>query len=438
MPKIDKLLKDIAKFKQLSADYKKEFLADGKISDKEQAALDKLNAKIAKVEQKLIQLRGKQGDKLLDLYDLYKTNYEDFLKQVEKDGKPVALDEKAKKACEKSVKKLDKILHKFLAKYADTDTVGQQSIFAEKGNLDQWNQKVLTFKENNFEPVKDLSKQKPNPKVTRDSKKQITSYTDLSTRAVDAITQLFATGKPGDIDSLTDIHHNDVEQGYLGDCYFLAALAAVAKANPNAIRNLITPKGDGTYDVRLYVKKKKLLDWRGLNPVIVNITAELPTHKEGGRDVPIYAAEGDKELWVPLVEKAYAELNGKKYKSKYKRIEGGYGTQGIEAITGQEADKFNPKKKSRDELIAIIQNALVEDRAITAGTRVKIKQPNKRWVLSNGAEIFALHEYYIININATEITLRNPHGSTHYYGGDEFKIPLDDFVEYYNAISVQL
>ena len=42
---------------------------------------------------------------------------------------------------------------------------------------------------------------------------------------------------------------SDVFQGSVGDCYFMADLAAVAKADPNRIRQSICDLGDGTYAV---------------------------------------------------------------------------------------------------------------------------------------------------------------------------------------------
>ena len=47
--------------------------------------------------------------------------------------------------------------------------------------------------------------------------------------------KLFEKGK---LDA-ADIDPNDVEQGAIGDCYFMSAIAAVAQANPQAIKNLI-------------------------------------------------------------------------------------------------------------------------------------------------------------------------------------------------------
>jgi len=195
----------------------------------------------------------------------------------------------------------------------------------------------------------------------------------------------------------------------------------------------------------LYIlKDKKFFAWNGLHPVIINVSPDVPTgiNPNTGKEEFIYASSGDKELWVALVEKAYAKLNGKKYKSKYKSIEGGYGTWGIEAVTGHEAKKFNPNRKSKEELVNIIQNALDEKRAITAGTRFKLKKSKERWVLRNGAEIYGLHEYYILKISMGDVKLHNPHNPdnirTAYLGIDTFTIPMDDFLEYYNAVSLEI
>ena len=66
------------------------------------------------------------------------------------------------------------------------------------------------------------------------------------------ISELFISGNT---DS-TDIDANDVLQDQLGDCFFLAGVAAVARANPEAIRSLFTNNHDGTYTVRLYANRE--------------------------------------------------------------------------------------------------------------------------------------------------------------------------------------
>ena len=54
----------------------------------------------------------------------------------------------------------------------------------------------------------------------------------------------------GDVDA---IDLNDVKQGQLGDCYLLSAMAAIARANPDVIRSLVSgPNPDGTFNVKIY------------------------------------------------------------------------------------------------------------------------------------------------------------------------------------------
>jgi hypothetical protein len=45
----------------------------------------------------------------------------------------------------------------------------------------------------------------------------------------------------------------DVNQGYVGDCYFVSSLGEVALKDPSAIENMISSNGNGTYGVRFFV-----------------------------------------------------------------------------------------------------------------------------------------------------------------------------------------
>ncbi|CAA6802875.1 MAG: Peptidase C2 calpain [uncultured Sulfurovum sp.] len=457
--KIQKLKEIIAEYEKEIKNYEELFLADGKIDEKEQKKLDKINAAFEKIKQKIDKLEKRQAleeqkklekqeeaeEQKIENFDDILLKYKDIYKEIVKsindmDKEDFKLSKEEEKEAKKVITKLDQLLHKFLNKYVKLDPEIQKKISEQKEEITALNDNVLLFKEKAITPIKDLSHQIANPEITALTKKTTPT---LSKTQTNIIVDLFKTGSLGDIDQAADVHHNDVEQGFLGNCYFLSALGAAANADPSAIKELIKPsdKADGTYDVKLYVKDKKFFAWNGLHPVIINVSPDIPTeiNRNTGKEEFVYASSGDKELWVALVEKAYAKLNGKKYKSKYKSIEGGYGTWGIEAVTGHEAKKFNPNRKSKEELVDIIQNALNEKRAITAATKFKLKKPNDRWVLSNKAEIYGLHEYYILEISMGDIKLHNPHKAREIYlGVDTFTIPLDDFLEYYNAISLEV
>ena len=44
----------------------------------------------------------------------------------------------------------------------------------------------------------------------------------------------------------------DVDQGSVGDCYFLASLGSVADRDPGRIEDIFTDNGDGTFTVRFF------------------------------------------------------------------------------------------------------------------------------------------------------------------------------------------
>ena len=46
--------------------------------------------------------------------------------------------------------------------------------------------------------------------------------------------------------------YTDINQGYLGDCYFMTSLAETALKNPSAITNMFIVNGDGTYTVKFF------------------------------------------------------------------------------------------------------------------------------------------------------------------------------------------
>jgi Calpain family cysteine protease/RTX calcium-binding nonapeptide repeat (4 copies) len=87
----------------------------------------------------------------------------------------------------------------------------------------------------------------------------------------------------------------DVSQGDLGDCYYLATLAATAQVDPNHIRQSICNLGDGTYAVE-FTNGSGVAEY-------VRIGGELPA----SNGQPVYAGLGaQNSLWVALMEKAYA------------------------------------------------------------------------------------------------------------------------------------
>ena len=87
----------------------------------------------------------------------------------------------------------------------------------------------------------------------------------------------------------------DVVQGQLGDCYFLATLSAVAKTDPAQLKQNVVKLSDGTFAVRFV---------RGGKNVYEHVDAMLPTYPGG---TPAYAQLGHGgSVWAAVMEKAFA------------------------------------------------------------------------------------------------------------------------------------
>jgi len=97
-----------------------------------------------------------------------------------------------------------------------------------------------------------------------------------------------------------DIDPNDIKQGILGDCWFLSATASLAE-RPGMVRRLFITKEynpEGVYQIKLC----KNGEW-----VTVTVDDYIPCRYKGG---PIFSRGATNEIWVMLLEKAYAKLHG--------------------------------------------------------------------------------------------------------------------------------
>jgi hypothetical protein len=158
------------------------------------------------------------------------------------------------------------------------------------------------------------------------------------------------------------INYRDINQNDLGDCYFLAALGAVALDASTTIQNMFVShnddNGDGITDswtVRMF--NNGVADY-------VTVDRFLPTTSWGGA---AFAGWGgghftntNNELWVALLEKAYAQFNesgwiGQDGTNSYNGtslsptavttnnagINGGWPDRALEQITGLNANLTN-------------------------------------------------------------------------------------------------
>jgi hypothetical protein len=201
--------------------------------------------------------------------------------------------------------------------------------------------------------------------------------------------------------------YQDVSQGNVGDCYFLAALGETAQQDPSQIKSMIQSNGNGTYAVEFAVNGQR---------DFVTVNDELPVMQGGfqqpGNHSTLEFASGN-VAWAPLVEKAYAQLMGQntvtpgavlgQHGNSYADTAGG-GAQGITLITGRSYNSYGllstASAASISRLAAALSSALASGQDVLMGT-------SDRPVSGN---LVASHMFEVLGVDATAgtVTLQNP------------------------------
>ena len=139
----------------------------------------------------------------------------------------------------------------------------------------------------------------------------------------------------------------DINQGIAGTCYLMAALGAIAYNSPEYIQDSFIDNGNGTYGVRVYYNDQ--LTYTTVNTSLM-VSNYNPNKVVLARDYSSGGTLGG-EMWVGLLEKAYAQLNsqanivdrsGKDWnkENSIQAIEGGW-AQAIKQFTNLDYDLYS-------------------------------------------------------------------------------------------------
>lgn len=222
------------------------------------------------------------------------------------------------------------------------------------------------------------------------------------------------------------ISADDVQQGQVGDCYFVASLASIAEANPDVIRNAITDNGDGTYTVRFGTPNSP--------NNIVTVDDDFLQDRNGNLIYGSSTQQG--ELWVAIMEKAYTTSFGN---NSYQNINGGFSAVAMHQILGSGAQVY-PTNLGRRNVRQVIENALEQNRPIVAATGRSNQRLTDRGLAGP-------HAYSVLGIERrgfnTSVILRNPWGQGEWNGrrsdntdDGTFRMPLNAFVDYFQRVSI--
>ncbi len=290
------------------------------------------------------------------------------------------------------------------------------------------------------------------------------------------------------------IDPNDVDQGNLGDCYFLASLASMATTpdffygKDDSVIKIIHPE----------IKKKKRageLDMKKIQYFSVKMYLPLDSDKKGAR-TPVnvlvypskdligksqlqYAQKADSgELWVAIVERAFAEIRG-----GYQQLNGGFAEEGYALLMNKKTEDFNrinldDAAKIRKLKLEYGDENLSKEDVITKkltdalkGSKISISTPSKSEMLAAGGvavpgtSLNGDHQIYVYFNNKTPkvgdkpdvvlyethaysieggangtFKIRNPHGNPttgHTYAQEIlFELTGKQIVQFFNAIVI--
>ena len=250
------------------------------------------------------------------------------------------------------------------------------------------NKNSLLGLDSNGEPI--------DPIAYKNIPKNINSDEIIFSRA----SEIFDVKKYKLFSGLIEVH--DVIQGIISDCYFLSSIANLCKF-PELILNLFKTKDineEGFFEIIFYID--------GIKQIVI-IDDYLPIFKATKK--PCFAQPHKKAIWVMLLEKAWAKING-----GYANIIRGLPCEAFEFLTGMSSFSYDTKNKNVEDSYEykyeIIKNVQISDKNkcfISCSTNDNENIENVGLVKD--------HSYTLINFNEIEINegkniylfkLRNP------------------------------
>lgn len=199
-----------------------------------------------------------------------------------------------------------------------------------------------------------------------------------------------------------EIEFNDIKQGGLGNCYFLSALATLSDY-PNLIYKIFKSKEESTigfYEIAFFIDG----EWN-----IVIIDDFIPTVK--GEDRFAFAQPNGKEIWVLLIEKAWAKING-----GYLNTIAGYPTDPFSAMTGFSKKHYYLESLKPDEVWKILMESFAKNYFIACSTSENTKNEENGIVSTHAYTLLSVKQYNHEGKNLKLLKIRNPHGCTEFNG----------------------
>ncbi|MBM9518911.1 Ig-like domain-containing protein, partial [Desulforhopalus vacuolatus] len=246
---------------------------------------------------------------------------------------------------------------------------------------------------------------------------------------------------------------SDVNQGYLGDCYFVASMGAIAESQPQYIDQAFTENYNGTYGVRFFYEGE---------PIYTTVNASIPIYDSAYNYSSDFVFCGNNsgelsgESWASLMEKAYVQANAQynlhlpsdDMSNDYSVISSG-SAYVISQITnleyqdyvsgpGHYSNVFTGSDYDTSTFKGVLIDALDAGAIVFLDSNVDTSRDGKDELVSN-------HAFMVLGYNSTQdtFTIRNPWGGNDDDNNQdywtEFQSPIEDFwssSEYKSWVSI--
>ena len=236
---------------------------------------------------------------------------------------------------------------------------------------------------------------------------------------------------PGNKADAAAVAFSDPKQGDVGNCWFISALAMIAKASPATIERVLTRSNEalGVYEFTFYDETLR-------RAVRVCVDERLPVHAEEGC-VVYCVSETAGELWPSLIEKAFAKAYG-----SYTITESGSNAIGVCNLTRRPYTTYlayyNPKlMRDAGKLWAKLEGAYKARNAIGVSFVQQAREPDfpldvnpasGYWVVRSHKphNIVSAHAYSVLSVHEVVdgarkvrlVRIRNPWGRRGEWLGD--------------------
>ena len=213
------------------------------------------------------------------------------------------------------------------------------------------------------------------------------------------------------------IEFNDVQQGELGDCYFLSSITALSEY-PYLIKEKFRTKSfneEGYYEIIFFIDG----EWQ-----IVFIDDYLPYNTRAKNFA--FATPHNNELWAIFLEKAWAKING-----GYSNIIGGNINEPVCSLTGFPAQLLSHKNIDEMDVYEKIEQGDKEGTIMSSASKNNNEVENRGLIASHAYTLITAKKWADRNIYL--LKLRNPWGTGGWKGkwGDSSPYWTEEYKRYF-------